>query len=66
MFWAKKKDFNQSMNVYEKLIFIIWEYIAHADEYKSQSKMIFWDIICKLLKDEIGYNIQKPRVTIMW
>ena len=51
------------MNPREKLV-LIRECVAHVDEYKPQNKTAFWNMICKLLKDETGYNLQELRVTV--
>ena len=51
------------MNPREKLVFIR-ECVLHVNEYKPRNKTAFWNMICKLLKDETGYNLQKPRVTV--
>lgn len=51
------------MTPQEKLV-LIRECCEHADKYKPRNKIAFWKMIRVLLKDQTGYDLLEPRVTI--
>ncbi len=52
------------MNAQEKLV-LICKCCAYAYNYKPWNKLAFWEMIRKILKDQMGYDLKEPKNTIL-
>ncbi len=60
----KKKSQGRAINTQEKLC-LTCECYEYSSEYKPRNKLAFWEMIWKILQDQIDYDFKKLKNIVL-